>query len=518
MISWQHALHRSPDDFLAATELGLLLRCSGREHAAHLAHRHAHAVCAPLRATCAHRLHDGGRLFGAAEPPLPALASAALLLRHALLPQYAAPHAAALLGAAARGEAGGPPDGEEWFRRRLDERAVHAMEAREPRAATLYLLFLLGRAVARREAEARLGASAVAALVEAGLLLPHATDAALVLSPVQVYPLALPAASCPLLIATDWPLESRLPTRLTVMPIGVDSLQLALGLPPTAARGKRVLDVCCGSGVQALAAAAAAASHVTAIDASARALRFTHFNAALNRLSRRLTARLADATAPLAATYDLILANPPFLAMPPHALPRGYQPALYTSGGADGAGVLRALLHHAADALARGGCLVAVSQLPNAAAAALRLAGPRRLDLTLCFNPRHTQRRREYAAQHAADAGADAAAWEEGMRAAGVRSVGFGVVIARGAAGRGVDRHVAIDGGEGSEARAMLEGEELRQLRGAIWAYGLAPEGGQPTSGAREPRWEALVMAGAFGFRPRAAQAPSSEAASTDQL
>ena len=52
-----------------------------------------------------------------------------------------------------------------------------------------------------------------------------------------------------LLMATDWDVESALPTKFAVMPIGVDSLDLVHLAPRDACDG--VLDLCCGSGVQA---------------------------------------------------------------------------------------------------------------------------------------------------------------------------------------------------------------------------------------------------------------------------
>ena len=57
-----------------------------------------------------------------------------------------------------------------------------------------------------------------------------------------------------LLVATDWARESLIPAKFAVMPIGDDSLNLVHLAPRR--RCQRVLDLCTGSGVQALVAAA----------------------------------------------------------------------------------------------------------------------------------------------------------------------------------------------------------------------------------------------------------------------
>ena len=147
--------------------------------------------------------------------------------------------------------------------------------------------------------------------------MPHAADASLLLSPVQIYPLDLDDGTT-LLVATDWPIESvHLASASRVMPIGVDSLTLARGMPAGLCSNKRVLDVCCGSGIQALAAAAAGASHVTASDISPRAVRFTRFNAALNAQPSVIALCGDGLDAVRGERFDVILANPPFVAVPP---------------------------------------------------------------------------------------------------------------------------------------------------------------------------------------------------------
>ena len=81
----------------------------------------------------------------------------------------------------------------------------------------------------------------------------------------------------------------------------------------------RVLDLCTGSGVLAIAAARRGAGHVVAVDVSRRAVLAAKLNARLNGV--RLEGRRGDLFAPVARErFDLIVSNPPYL--PGTALPR----------------------------------------------------------------------------------------------------------------------------------------------------------------------------------------------------
>lgn len=89
------------------------------------------------------------------------------------------------------------------------------------------------------------------------------------------------------------------------------------------AEGDRVLDIGCGWGTVALAAAARADGvRVTAIDSNARAVACTKRNAERNGLAERVTAHVAPATSGLFEfgtlgeidTIDVALANPPYYA------------------------------------------------------------------------------------------------------------------------------------------------------------------------------------------------------------
>jgi release factor glutamine methyltransferase len=74
----------------------------------------------------------------------------------------------------------------------------------------------------------------------------------------------------------------------------------------------RVLDLGCGSGAGALAAARAGCQ-VTAVDINPQAVRCTRINALLNQLEARIDARCGDLFAPVQGErFDVILFNPPY--------------------------------------------------------------------------------------------------------------------------------------------------------------------------------------------------------------
>jgi len=78
------------------------------------------------------------------------------------------------------------------------------------------------------------------------------------------------------------------------------------------AAGARVLDLCTGSGVLAIAAAMDGATEVTAVDISRRAVLAVRLNARLNGVS--VEARRGDLFGPLGdRRFDLIMSNPPYL-------------------------------------------------------------------------------------------------------------------------------------------------------------------------------------------------------------
>jgi hypothetical protein len=120
--------------------------------------------------------------------------------------------------------------------------------------------------------------------------------------------------------------------------IGADSLTLAAALPDH----RRVtcgMDLCTGSGIQAIMMAATAGKMV-AVELDEGAVRAARFNALLNGVEDRVEVVHGDlyAAAP-AGPYELIVSNPPFLPVPP-----GVHYPMCGHGGEDGMSVLKPLL------------------------------------------------------------------------------------------------------------------------------------------------------------------------------
>ncbi|MFI9387699.1 class I SAM-dependent methyltransferase [Kutzneria sp. NPDC052558] len=107
----------------------------------------------------------------------------------------------------------------------------------------------------------------------------------------------------------------------------------ATGIPA----GGRVLDVCTGTGALAITAAMLGAGEVTAVDVSRRAVLSARLNAWLN--GRRIRARRGSMLAlPATASFDVILANPPYVPCPPGTVTRGRRRAW--DAGVDGRALL----------------------------------------------------------------------------------------------------------------------------------------------------------------------------------
>ena len=149
------------------------------------------------------------------------------------------------------------------------------------------------------------------------------------------------------------PVALRLPRGDMVYPPGSDSVLLADAVPLR--DGERVLDLCTGSGIQALAVAARAAE-VVAVDIGARAAALARINASANGIGS-VAVRHGDLFAPVRGErFDLLIANPPFVPAPR----RG--PA-YHSGGPRGDRVLRRIVAGLGSHLRDGGRALIVSHL-----------------------------------------------------------------------------------------------------------------------------------------------------------
>ena len=146
-----------------------------------------------------------------------------------------------------------------------------------------------------------------------------------------------------------------------VMYVGTDSRWLARATVRKPI--KAALDLCCGSGIHALLAAAHAEA-ATAVDINARAVRCTRFNASLMGL-RNLEALEGDLYTPVGdRRFDLITANPPFVPAP-------VQEVGFRDGGPSGEDVqcriVEGLPHH----LAKGGTAQLVTELGERASESL---------------------------------------------------------------------------------------------------------------------------------------------------
>jgi hypothetical protein len=181
---------------------------------------------------------------------------------------------------------------------------------------------------------------------------------------------ALRDAGDDLYVCTDWPPEKRLITdEEPCMYLGPDSLALA-DLASSLSQGKRVADLCAGSGVQGLVATRAGASSITWVEAEARAAAFCRLNGALNCVEGDVVVDRVNNVQ--GGTYDLILANPPYVATPPST---SYD--AFAAGGPDGYAVLCDVVTYAARHLEKDGLLAVVFELngpPEALFAKVALA------------------------------------------------------------------------------------------------------------------------------------------------
>lgn len=133
-------------------------------------------------------------------------------------------------------------------------------------------------------------------------------------------------------------------------------------------RGRRVADLCTGSGVVAIAAAQSCAKSVVAVDICPRAVQAARTNAATSGVQIHAI-RGSWARAREYGPFDLVTCNPPYVpedaapneSAPPEASPprEGGPPVAY-NGGSTGRLVLDPLCHRASDLLNIEGTLLIV--------------------------------------------------------------------------------------------------------------------------------------------------------------
>ena len=125
---------------------------------------------------------------------------------------------------------------------------------------------------------------------------------------------------------------------------------------------RHALDLCTGSGCLAiLLALVFPQASVDATEISAAAMEVANKNITDYQMADRVHVRRADLFGDLAARFDLIVANPPYVDLAAmRALPAEYraEPALALDGGADGLDVVRRILTQSGSRLTPQGLLV----------------------------------------------------------------------------------------------------------------------------------------------------------------
>lgn len=225
----------------------------------------------------------------------------------------------------------------------LRRAATAAAPARRDEVDALIALFALGLPVDRRELP-----------TSYETLAPLLIEDDEIRARCMVVPVgALQDAGADLYVTTDWPPEKRRDEE-PCMYLGPDSLALA-DIASKLATHKRVADLCAGSGVQGLVAARAGALSIEWVEPQSRAAAFCRLNAALNGVPGRVVEARVDAVD--GSQFDLILANPPYVATPALAYDA------FADGGLDGYDVLCDVVEYASLNLASEGLLACVFEL-----------------------------------------------------------------------------------------------------------------------------------------------------------
>jgi SAM-dependent methyltransferase len=218
------------------------------------------------------------------------------------------------------------------------DRPLYLHRLAEPRPLhTLIRLFALAETVPEGEARVALAPVPLRALFELGLL-EQEDD--------RIRPcLALTVAEG-LVLACDRP-DPKTFTVAADHVLGVGPPALLLAHLTVRRPCRRVLDLGCGGGVQALLAARHA-EHVVGVDMNPRALAFARFNARLNGV-HNIEWREGDLYAPVAGErFDLVVCNPPYVVSPESWL-------LFRDGGGAGDGICERVVAGLGSHLGEGG-------------------------------------------------------------------------------------------------------------------------------------------------------------------
>jgi len=150
-----------------------------------------------------------------------------------------------------------------------------------------------------------------------------------------------------------------------VMYLSEDTFALLWAAPRL--KVSRVLDACCGCGVQGIAALRYYAEEAMFVDLNPRAIQFTQFNLALNGLTHKVSGLhvgdVCSALPGLQVGFDAVVANPPFIPNP-----RGIARVageLFGDGGDTGEHILAGIIRDAHRLVAPGGWLTTPAKTPN---------------------------------------------------------------------------------------------------------------------------------------------------------
>jgi len=213
-----------------------------------------------------------------------------------------------------------------------------------------------------------------------------------------------------------------------VMYVGLDSIGLVHTAPQFPAN--RVLDLCCGSGIQGLVASRYA-KEVIGVDLNPRAIRFARFNAQLNGV-RNISFVQGNLYEPVKdQSFDTILANPPFVPSPKRQI-------RFRDGGATGEEILEQIIKDSADHLTQEGKLFIVSDLVNVQTYESKLArwwrGNPAHKLVFCTADRDDilfaiPHSRAAFGQSFQQYNVELDQWLHNFRAAGLKAVNFGYIL-----------------------------------------------------------------------------------------
>lgn len=333
--------------------------------------------------------------------------------QHLVQARYTNPHVAAVLGVAPKAPAPVPLCPVYVTPAAAGTLHKDQMPATMTATDCCLALFLLGAAVSETTLQAHLGPDFVPLAASLSLIYRSALDptrwiATVHIFPVQVAHHAADYADRTLYIMTDWHPRVLSHTHVgddpAVMYLGPDSLGLVQHYWYHAQQHDRnsngdascrILDLCTGSGIQALyglmvhaASDSSTSSSAVCVDVNPRALQFVTANALLNGIDLQrltlvegdllegtgrpwtidvqgnghVTCTASDARGALTdflGAFDVVTANPPFLPVPPEL---AHRHGAFSDGGSSGEEVLAAIVRLARRVLQPTGTLAIVSE------------------------------------------------------------------------------------------------------------------------------------------------------------